>query len=235
MDEKIIKAYYEENPEGLPGNEKFPEIQEMHNLFTHFIVKTKPNKLLEAGCGKGYLGAELSKHCGTYYGLDISSSAISIAKYKIKKGIFQEGSIKMLPYPDNFFDCVVCSEVLEHVPQYTSAICELSRVAKPGASIIISTPNAINPDMVFKTFTKGKYTNQIYDRPIKYKELIRVFSSEGLILKDFQSFYYLPLLGEYLPKKLLPILFKIQKLISLKIGIPLGLYLFFLLQKTSLK
>jgi len=45
-----------------------------------------------------------------------------------------------LTFPDNSFDTVVSTEVLEHVPDPQLALREMFRVAKPGARVIVSTP-----------------------------------------------------------------------------------------------
>ncbi len=50
------------------------------------------------------------------------------------------GDALSLPYPDQTFDCVIASEILEHVPQDDAAIAELTRVLKVGGTLAISVP-----------------------------------------------------------------------------------------------
>ena len=50
------------------------------------------------------------------------------------------GDARELPYPDGTFDCVIASEILEHVPEDDRAIAELVRVLKPGGSLAITVP-----------------------------------------------------------------------------------------------
>ena len=45
-----------------------------------------------------------------------------------------------LPFSDDTFDRIICSEVLEHIPNDTGAIEELVRVLKPGGSIAVTVP-----------------------------------------------------------------------------------------------
>lgn len=48
--------------------------------------------------------------------------------------------ITEIPQPDASFDAVLCSEVLEHVPEPTHALDEFSRLLKPGGTLIITAP-----------------------------------------------------------------------------------------------
>jgi ubiquinone/menaquinone biosynthesis C-methylase UbiE len=48
--------------------------------------------------------------------------------------------ITAIPVPDNSFDAVMCTEVLEHVPDAVAALKEMNRVLKPGGSLLITAP-----------------------------------------------------------------------------------------------
>lgn len=50
--------------------------------------------------------------------------------------------ITALPFADNSFDVVICSEVLEHIPDDDIAISELVRIVKPGKTLAVSVPRA---------------------------------------------------------------------------------------------
>jgi SAM-dependent methyltransferase len=50
------------------------------------------------------------------------------------------GDALALPYPDRTFDCVIASEILEHVPADTKAIDELIRVLKVGGRLAVTVP-----------------------------------------------------------------------------------------------
>lgn len=51
-----------------------------------------------------------------------------------------KGDALALPYADGSFDCVIASEILEHVPADDAAIAELVRVLKPGGKLAITVP-----------------------------------------------------------------------------------------------
>src|SRR5246500_3973960 len=50
------------------------------------------------------------------------------------------GDVLALPYADETFDCVIASEILEHIPDDDAAIAELIRVLKVGGTLAVSVP-----------------------------------------------------------------------------------------------
>ena len=55
--------------------------------------------------------------------------------------------ITAIPAPDASFDAILCSEVLEHVPEPTHALDEFARLLKPGGVVILTAPFASNVRM----------------------------------------------------------------------------------------
>jgi SAM-dependent methyltransferase len=55
-------------------------------------------------------------------------------------GRIQVGNVLDFPYPDGYFDCVLASEILEHVPEDERAIAELVRILAPGGILAITVP-----------------------------------------------------------------------------------------------
>lgn len=50
------------------------------------------------------------------------------------------GNALSLPFPDASFDKILCSEVLEHIPDYEQAVAEIDRILKPGGTLALSVP-----------------------------------------------------------------------------------------------
>ena len=92
------------------------------------------------------------------------------------------GDITELPIPDQTFDVVICTEVLEHVPEPIQAIKELVRVTKTGGTILITCPMTSGEHQLFHFyagFSKGfyKYISE------KFNLTMNSFSSQGDIFK----------------------------------------------------
>ena len=105
------------------------------------IVKGKI--VLDVASGEGYGTNLLSKNADLVIGVDIDVRSIQDAtlKYKSNKLIFKQGDIGSLPFPDSYFDIVVCFETIEHVEDYLAALNEIKRVLKSEGILVISTPD----------------------------------------------------------------------------------------------
>ncbi|MBQ8132638.1 MAG: class I SAM-dependent methyltransferase [Bacilli bacterium] len=110
-----------------------------HNI-CEYLKDKKYNNLLDIGCGTGYLIDMLSKdNQANYTGLDLSPKMIDECnKKKIKNATFIEGKSDELPFDDNTFDVVTCSQSFHHYPETDKPLQEALRVLKPDGLYIIS-------------------------------------------------------------------------------------------------
>lgn len=130
------------------------------------------NNLLDIGSGTGYLINMLSeKHEAQYTGLDLSPNMIKVANQKnIKNAKFIEGLSDNLPFDDNTFDIVTCSQSFHHYPDTDKALKEAYRVLKPNGLYIISDTGVgpfkkfgvILDDFIYKTFSNTGDCNISY-------------------------------------------------------------------------
>ncbi len=105
------------------------------------ILKDKRfENLLDIGCGTGYLIDMLSKeHDARFVGLDLSPKMIKQSESKnIKNAKFVEGRSDELPFEDNTFDIVTCSQSFHHYPETDKPMQEAKRVLKEGGLYILS-------------------------------------------------------------------------------------------------
>jgi SAM-dependent methyltransferase len=60
-----------------------------------------------------------------------------------------------LPFSDEEFDAVVSIEVVEHIENQFAFLRELARIAKPGAVVVVTTPNTLNANSRVRTLLQG--------------------------------------------------------------------------------
>ncbi|MEX2282880.1 MAG: class I SAM-dependent methyltransferase, partial [Gemmatimonadota bacterium] len=103
------------------------------------------DRLLEVGCGGGHVLEQFSQ--ARRFGVDLSETMLARAGKRLRSNaVLLRASADALPFRAGSFDIVLCTEVLEHVPDPAAVIRELLRVSAPGARIVVSIPNERNID-----------------------------------------------------------------------------------------
>jgi SAM-dependent methyltransferase len=110
------------------------------------------SRILDIGCGSGrHVAAAYGLKQVTVIGADRMIADLHQARQRLefhdRVGAHGNGQwylagadISTLPFPDECFDVVICSEVLEHIAEHEQAIAELARVLKPGGHLVVSVP-----------------------------------------------------------------------------------------------
>ena len=96
-------------------------------------------RLLEIGCGSGRQLEFLRQLGWRVEGLDLDPVAVKVAS---ARGLtVHTGSLKEQNFPDQYFDAVVSSHVIEHVHDPIGLLRECGRVLRPGGKLVVITPN----------------------------------------------------------------------------------------------
>lgn len=138
-------------------------IENFFNTLLSSIVNLKAEKILDVGCGEGVgLNRLMDKGIGkNLEGIDYSKEALILAK-KFYPGIkFKQGDIYCLPYGENEFDLIICSEVLEHLDKPEKAVAEMKRVTNK--FLLFSVPN--EPIFRLANFLRGRYMKNFGNTP----------------------------------------------------------------------
>jgi len=106
-------------------------------------------RLLDCACGRGYY-LNMIRYVSRceLVGLELEDEIIRKAQRNVGHlpGItLTRGNIYALPFPDDWFDGVILSEILEHIEDDVAGLREVRRVLKPGGVVAITVPNANYP------------------------------------------------------------------------------------------
>jgi ubiquinone/menaquinone biosynthesis C-methylase UbiE len=153
-------------------------------------------RILDIGCGSGRHTCEAYRYNGIFVvgaDLNINNVTDTVKRLGYHEKLGEHGNGKWagsvadtlyMPFKDQSFDLVICSEVMEHIRDHKQAATEINRVLKPGSDLIISVPRYF-PELICWAFSDDYHNvNQGHVRIYKKKEIISLFEKTGLELKS---------------------------------------------------
>jgi SAM-dependent methyltransferase len=117
-----------------------------------------PRRILDAGCGEGMVSGWLHDAVPDAEITGVDGRAEAVAAYRAANPdlVAQEADLAALPFEDGAFDLVVCTEVLEHVPEPRRMLHELARVSS--AHLLLTVPH--EPFFRAGNFAVGRYRDR---------------------------------------------------------------------------
>ena len=145
-------------------------------IITTLIKENGMEKCVDVGCGSSRIIRTLPQ--GSVV-LDILLRKLRYVRRFGHPGV--QGSIFALPIPTEAFPCVLCSQVIEHVPR-ANVLDELDRVLQPGGFLILGTPDYGNwqwlvIEWLYKVLLPQAYADE-HITHYTYTELITEFVSK---------------------------------------------------------
>ena len=122
----------------------------LHNKRLDIIVEqVKGRSVMDYGCGEGQLLKKIhdkDKGC-----ISTELNGMDCTKVALKRCLKRNPTIKRIICADivsfkklvNRFDCIICTEVIEHIPRWRDALKSMLRTLKPGGIFILTFPNEI--------------------------------------------------------------------------------------------
>lgn len=139
--EKDLKDWYDKKYK--EGINSIGRVYDSYPIFLDYLGVQKGGKLLDIGCGNGFLLRAASIRGLETFGIDISQEAVKIAEnVSPDSSSILVGSGEELVFGDNEFDYVTCLGSLEHFLDMSKTLREMKRVAKENAMFCISVPNS---------------------------------------------------------------------------------------------
>ncbi|MBP8981281.1 MAG: class I SAM-dependent methyltransferase [Syntrophobacterales bacterium] len=149
--------------------------------------------VLDAGCGSGRHVCEAFRRPGVgVVGIDLRWADLCQTRgYLSMMGgkntgpwLVVKGDVTRLPFADGIFDVVVCSEVLEHIPDGKAAVREIVRILKPGGDLVVSVPRYL-PERICWLLSRPYHEEPGgHIRIYKQKELRRLLEDAGASLRS---------------------------------------------------
>ena len=133
----------------------------------------KGKTVLDVGSGNGYFAQHFEKDC-QLTALDLSDNQLQYNPASNK----QVGSAYEIPFADNSFDIVFCSNLLHHLDKPEDAVKEMARVARK--HVIINEPNRNNPIIFFGALLIPHERRAVYS---SRKYLAGMIKAAGLNIK----------------------------------------------------
>ena len=141
-------------------------------------------RILDIGCGSSRIVQSLPQAVG----LDMQLRKLRWLRAPGRQLV--QASLMDLPFPDEAFDCVICSEVIEHIPREDISLTDMVRVLAPGGMLVLGTPDygrwiwRALEGAYKKVFPQGYATEHInrYTSPSLRAEIERL----GLTVLDLQ-------------------------------------------------
>lgn len=155
------------------------------------------DRVLDIGCGEGRHTVKACQEKDTICtGADFGFDNLVFTRDKLK---FHEQindlscrdwslscmDITAMPFESGSFDVVICSEVLEHIPDDDKAISELVRIVKPGKTLAVSVPRSWPEKICWQLSDEYFNANMGHVRIYKQKEIIRKIQEAGPVFSGF--------------------------------------------------
>lgn len=149
-------------------------------------------RVLEIGFGSGAVLFSFDRSC-EIHGLEISRSAVARAEQKAEQRGYKEARFRiaendLLPYPDEYFDVVIASHVIEHVQDDSGLLQEIRRTLQKDGVAVILIPineNYDDPNHLHR------YTSENFLEIAKRNGLVPVYQMENELLFHWvEKFYF---------------------------------------------
>ncbi|MCI0556514.1 MAG: class I SAM-dependent methyltransferase, partial [Anaerolineae bacterium] len=135
-------------------------------------------KILELGCGTGWLAGELTRDNVHYIGCDLSPKAIALAKRKAPRGRFEATDFMLWNVPEQPFDMILSIDTIAYFRDQDAAVRKITSLLKPRGYVILTT---VNPFVYSRRSDIGPPGDAQIRNWLTRKQLHRLLTNNSLI------------------------------------------------------
>jgi ubiquinone/menaquinone biosynthesis C-methylase UbiE len=100
------------------------------------LSPTRQDRILEVGCGRGFLTRSIQQHSPDTRGIDVNPNSI---RHAVARNLTVMSAVQ-LDFPDAAFDKIYAFHTIEHLADVGLALCEMARVLRPGGRLLLVYP-----------------------------------------------------------------------------------------------
>jgi len=120
-----------------------PDVVAQREQFLRALAPRTGERVLDIGSGPGFLAGTIAEEVGSsgaVHGVDISEPLLAVARAHCAHQSwveFRQADATRLPFPDQAFDAVISTQVLEYVRDVDAALSEIHRVVRPAGRVVL--------------------------------------------------------------------------------------------------
>ena len=164
-----------------------------HNYYGHVRpemlrrVPTTAERVLELGCAEGTFATTVKRLTGAeVWGIEFNPQVAAQARTVIDRVLVGDADERIAEIPDNYFDVIVCNDVLEHLVDPLMTLRRLRSKLRSGGVVVASIPNIRYAPALSKVLFRKDFPTDdegIFDRTHLHfftrKSIVRMFQQAG--------------------------------------------------------
>lgn len=193
----INNAFYEELGDKwlTASDHPIALLRAENRLRNPWIASKLPSssKVLDMGCGAGFLTHELASAGHEVTGVDLSEESLNIARKLDTKGTYLRADVTAIPLESGSFDAVCAMDLLEHVENPKAVVQEAARLLKPGGLFFFHTFNRTflswlivikGVEWCVKNAPPDMHILRLFIKPEELKKICEV---HGMVTEEFRG------------------------------------------------
>lgn len=140
-------------------------------VLAHVEAQASPGRLLDVGCGPGFMVATARARGWDAMGVDVNPWAVTHARQELDLDV-REATLEGAGFDSGTFDAVTMMDLLEHSSRPAELIVEAARVTRPGGMLAVLTPDAGSP--------VSRLLGARWPEALRAPEHLVLFSARGL-------------------------------------------------------